>query len=53
MKIPEDLHDRVVVFLNHLEEVLPDDALDLIDYKIWNSLSCWIPEVKDKAPDGT
>lgn len=31
--------DEVVVFLNHLEDVLPYEAFNMIDVKIWNSVS--------------
>ena len=31
--------DEVIVLLNHLEDVLPDDAFNLIDVKTWNNVS--------------
>ncbi|QFH65050.1 hypothetical protein FR773_10045 [Leclercia adecarboxylata] len=31
--------DEVIVFLNHLEDVLPDKAFNLIDVKTWNGVS--------------
>lgn len=33
------LPDAVSVLLNHLEDVLPDDAFNLIDVKTWNAVS--------------
>ncbi|HBY7056000.1 TPA: DUF551 domain-containing protein [Klebsiella pneumoniae] len=33
------LPDVVSVLLNHLEDVLPDDAFNLIDVKAWNAVS--------------
>lgn len=33
------LPDVVSVLLNHLEDVLPDDAFNLIDVKVWNAVS--------------
>ncbi|HHG0704159.1 TPA: hypothetical protein ACPUG2_004467 [Klebsiella pneumoniae] len=33
------LPDAVSVLLNHLEDVLPDDAFNLIDVKLWNAVS--------------
>ncbi|HCA7141903.1 TPA: hypothetical protein MX248_003762 [Klebsiella michiganensis] len=33
------LPDVVSVLLNHLEDVLPDDAFNLIDVKTWNAVS--------------
>lgn len=33
------LPDEVIVFLNHLEDVLPDEAFNLIDVKTWNNVS--------------
>ncbi|WP_396380523.1 hypothetical protein [Klebsiella quasipneumoniae] len=33
------LPDVVGVLLNHLEDVLPDDAFNLIDVKAWNAVS--------------
>ena len=31
--------DEVIVLLNHLEDVLPDEAFNLIDVKTWNNVS--------------
>ena len=31
--------EEVIVLLNHLEDVLPDDAFNLIDVKTWNNVS--------------
>ena len=36
---PVSVPDEVNVLLNHLEDVLPDDAFNRIDVKIWNSVS--------------
>ena len=36
---PAPLPDAVSVLLNHLEDVLPDDAFNLIDVKTWNAVS--------------
>ena len=36
---PVSVPDEVNVLLNHLEDVLPDDAFNLIDVKTWNSVS--------------
>lgn len=36
---PLTLPDEVIVFLNHLEDVLPDEAFNLIDVKTWNNVS--------------
>lgn len=44
----KELHERVIVLLNHLEDVLPDDAFDLIDHKLWNSVSCYKLEFPEK-----
>ncbi len=37
--VPEVVPDEVIVLLNHLEDVLPDDAFNLIDVKTWNNVS--------------
>lgn len=36
---PASVPDEVIVFLNHLEDVLPDEAFNLIDVKTWNNVS--------------
>ncbi|EPU4948763.1 hypothetical protein [Enterobacter hormaechei] len=36
---PVSVPDEVNVLLNHLEDVLPDDAFNLIDVKTWNNVS--------------
>ncbi|UYW74123.1 hypothetical protein OFY05_00785 [Pseudocitrobacter faecalis] len=36
---PVSVPDEVIVLLNHLEDVLPDDAFNLIDVKTWNNVS--------------
>lgn len=36
---PAVVPDEVIVFLNHLEDVLPDEAFNLIDVKTWNNVS--------------
>ncbi|HCD6697722.1 TPA: hypothetical protein NEG54_003581 [Enterobacter hormaechei] len=37
--VPVSVPDEVNVLLNHLEDVLPDDAFNLIDVKTWNNVS--------------
>ncbi|MFZ5412586.1 hypothetical protein [Enterobacter kobei] len=36
---PVSVPDEVNVLLNHLEDVLPDEAFNLIDVKTWNNVS--------------
>lgn len=36
---PAVVPDEVIVFLNHLEDVLPYEAFNLIDVKTWNNVS--------------
>lgn len=36
---PVVVPDEVIVLLNHLEDVLPDEAFNLIDVKTWNNVS--------------
>lgn len=37
--VPAVVPDEVIVLLNHLEDVLPDEAFNLIDVKTWNNVS--------------
>jgi hypothetical protein len=38
----QDLHEKAVELLNHLEDVLDEKNFEKIDHKLWNAVSMFM-----------